>query len=148
MESRLKKGINKRLYGLLSCVTLVAGFGVYLFFRNLDMVLFEWIPRPVFIGGFSVTVPLSWASSLLLYNVPDMLWFLSGILFLRWMWFNDTRWQRVYVWCFYGVALILETSQLSKTIPGTFDFLDLLFMGIGAFGEGLLYAHVTKRQNN
>ena len=35
--------------------------------------------------------------------------------------------------------MILEASQLSKNVPGTFDWLDLFFMGVGAFVEGLLY---------
>jgi hypothetical protein len=67
--------------------------GMYPFFRNHDMVLFEWIPGPEYIGAFSIAVPPSWVFSPVLYNVPDMPWFLSGILFLRWMWFHDTRWQ-------------------------------------------------------
>ena len=40
----------------------------------------------------------------------------------------------------------METSQLSEKVPGTFDLLDLLFMGIGAFVEGLLYKLFTTRR--
>jgi hypothetical protein len=110
------------------------------------MVLFEWIPKPKFIEAFSLPIAKSFLSSILLYNLPDMLWFLSGMMFLRFMWFYDTKWQKIYLRCFCGIALIIETSQLSENIPGTFDLLDLLFMGIGAFVEGLLYTNFVKRR--
>jgi hypothetical protein len=42
--------------------------------------------------------------------------------------------------------LAIETSQLAKNIPGTFDPLDLLFMGMGAFFEGLLYKKYAERR--
>jgi glycopeptide antibiotics resistance protein len=75
-----------------------------------------------------------------------MLWFVSGILLLRFIWFYRFKEQKVYVACFYGIGTIFEISQLSEKIPGTFDFLDLLFMGIGAFVEGLLYNIFVKRR--
>jgi hypothetical protein len=138
--------MNKRLYGLLSLGSLVISMGIYLFFRNLNMVLFKWIPKPRFTGAFSVTIAPSFLSSILLFNVPDMLWFLSGIMFLRFIWFYDDKWQGIYLLCFYGIALIIETSQISKNVPGTFDLLDLFFMGAGAFMEGLLYKFFVKRR--
>jgi ABC-type branched-subunit amino acid transport system permease subunit len=110
------------------------------------MVLFEWIPKPKFAGAFSVTVTPSFLSSMLLYNLPDMLWFLSGIMFLRFVWFYDNKWQKIYVLCFYAVGLMIETSQLSENVLGTFDLLDVLFMGMGAFVEGLLYTNSVGRR--
>ena len=76
---------------------------------------------------------------MLIYNLPDALWFLSGILFIRFLWFNDKKWQWIYIVCFYVIAAGIEFSQLSNNVPGTFDVLDLLFMGIAAFVEGLFY---------
>ena len=78
--------------------------------------------------------------------MPDTLWFLSAILFLRFIWFYKTKTQTAYIVCFYGIGLVLETSQLSERVPGTFDWLDLLCMGIGAFAEGLLYKLFTTRR--
>ena len=68
-----------------------------------------------------------------------MLWFVSAILFLRFIWFYKYKEQIVYIICFYAIGLIFEISQLSEKIPGTFDRLDLIFLCIGAFVEGLLY---------
>jgi hypothetical protein len=138
-------GMSKGGYGLLSCLCLLMGMGIYLFFRDLNMVIFNWIPKPAMLDMAFIPIAPSTLASIWLYNAPDTLWFLSGIWFLRFLWFADRKWQGVYIVCFYVIALIIETSQLSKTIPGTFDILDVLFMGITALVEGLLYTHWVKR---
>ena len=109
------------------------------------MVLFSWIPRPQFLKTILVPLQPSIFTDILRYNLPDMLWFISAILFLRFIWFYKLKEQMVYIICFYGIGLVFETSQLSEKIPGTFDWLDLLFMGIGAFVEGLLYKKFVLR---
>ena len=43
------------------------------------------------------------------------------------------------------MGAILEIVQLSENVPETFDFLDLLFMGAGAFIEAVIYDIVVKR---
>jgi hypothetical protein len=75
-----------------------------------------------------------------------MLWFVSAILFLRFLWFYKTKEQTVYILCFYGIGLVFETSQLSEKVPGTFDWFDLLFLSMGAFVEGLLYKKFILRR--
>jgi len=75
-----------------------------------------------------------------------MLWFISAILFLRFIWFYKLKEQKVYIICFYAIGFIFETSQLSERVHGTFDWLDLLFFGIGAFIEGLLYKKFIVRR--
>ena len=131
---------RRTFYGLLSLVTLILGMVIYLLFRDLNnMVLFAWIPKPAFFDKILIPLKLSMFTNVLRYNIPDMLWFISGILFFRFIWFNRIKIQAAYIFCFYGIGLILEISQLSDKVPGTFDLLDLLFMGIAAFVEGLLY---------
>jgi len=123
------------------------GMLVYLLFRDLNnLVLFAWIPRPEFVGNAIIQLPSSFLSNILKYNSAGMLWFVSGILFFRFVWFHRAKAQKAYIGCFYGIGAILEISQLSEKIPGTFDLRDLLFMGIGAFGEGLLYNIFVKRR--
>ena len=131
--------MDKKVCGVLSLVSLIIGMAIYFFFRDLDMVLFRFLPKPHFLAGFFIPVKPSVFSSFFLYNLPDALWFLSGILLLRFAWFSKPHWQNIYIACFCGIALILETSQLSKSVPGTFDAMDLLFMALIAFIEGLLY---------
>jgi len=137
----------KYLYGLLSVLTLISGMVIYLLFRNVNnMLLFSWLPKPEFLNTKLVQIKPSIFSDILLYNIPDTLWFLSAILFLRYLWFYKTKEQTVYILCFYGIGLVFEISQISEKVLGTFDWLDLLFMGIGAFVESLLYKKFILRR--
>ena len=137
----------RTFYGLLSLSTLIVGLIIYLLFRDLNnMILFSWIPKPEFLKTILVPLKPSILSNILRYNIPDMLWFVSAILFLRFIWFYKINVQKAYIFCFYGIEVIFETSQLSKNVPGTFDWMDLLLMGIGAFFENLLYNFFVKRR--
>jgi len=135
------------LYVLLSFIFLAVGIGIYLIFREIDkMIIFEWIPKAKFnIDNLPKKLDTSFFSNILIYNLPDMLWFISGILFIRFIWCNKIKIQKIYILGFYGVGLVLEISQLSENVPGTFDWIDLLFISIGAFVEGLLYNIFEKR---
>lgn len=137
---------NRQAYGLASLVSLVTGMGIYLLFRNTNMLLFDWAPKLEFFRDKLISIEFSCISSMLLYNLPDSLWFLSGILFIRFIWFHSPKEQSVYIFCFYFLGLTFEISQLSSIIPGTFDYLDILFMGIAAFVEGLLYYFLANRR--
>jgi len=138
---------KKTSYGLLSLSTLIGGMVIYLLFRDVNnMVLFSWIPKPDFLGTILVPLQPSICTNILRYNIPDMLWFVSAILFFRFIWFYKTKEQTAYISCFYAIGFALEISQLSKKVPGTFDWLDLLFMSIGAFVEGLLYKIFNRRR--
>ena len=141
-------GLSKRaFYGLLSFFSLIIGMLIYFLFRDLNnMILFAWIPKPVFTGTVLLPLRPSIFSNILKFNLPDTLWFLSAILFLRFIWFYETKIQKAYIHFFYAIAAIFEISQLSKKVPGTFDWMDLLFMGTGAFVEGLLYNIFTRRR--
>jgi len=134
------------MFGIMSLLTLILGMIIFLLFRDLNnIILFLWIPKPEFLKTILVPLKPAIFSNILKYNIPDMLWFVSAILFIRFIWFYKINMQKAYIWCFYGIGVLFETSQLSKNIPGTFDWMDLFSMGIGAFVEGLLY-NVFKRR--
>jgi hypothetical protein len=134
-------------YGLLSIFTLITGMAIYLLFRDLNnIILFTWIPKPEFLKTTLIPLKPSIFTNILRFHLPDMLWFISAILFLRFLWFYKTKEQTVYILCFYGIGLVFETSQLSEKVPGTFDWLDLLFLSIGAFVESLLYKKFILRR--
>ena len=136
-------GINRHFYGLASLVSLVLGMLIYLFFRNTNMLIFAWIPQLDFLKDIYIPLEHSIITSMFLYNLPDALWFLSGIFFIRFLWFGKYKEQKVYLFCFYIIGAVFEISQLSTNIPGTFDWLDLLFMGIAAFIEGVIYRKLS-----
>jgi hypothetical protein len=138
---------NRPFYGLLSLLTLISGMVVYLLFRDVNnMILFSLMPKPQFLKTILVPLQPSIFTDILRYNIPDMLWFISAILFLRFIWFYKYKEQTVYIICFYAIGFIFEISQLSEKIPGTFDLLDLFFLCIGAFAEGLLYKKFIVRR--
>jgi len=139
---------NKQmLYGLLSLLSLVTGIAIYLLFRDLNnMLLFSWIPKPVFAGTVLIPLRPSLFSNILRFNLPDTLWFLSAILFFRCLWFYQTKIQKAYIFSFYVIAAVFETSQLSEKVPGTFDLLDLVFMGFFAFLESLTFNLFIRRR--
>ena len=145
VQSYMKK--VRITYGLLSPLFLIAGICIYLLFRDVsNLVFFSWMPLPEFIKPVFIELPPSIFSSVLKFNTAGMLWFVSGILFLRFIWFFRTTTQKIYIWAFCGIAVLFEIGQLSAIIPGTFDVLDLLFMGIGAFVESLLHNFYGKRR--
>jgi len=110
------------------------------------MLLFKFIPQPVFTKDIIIQLKPSFFSYILKYNFPYMLWFLSGILLMRFIWFYNEKFQKFYIFVFYGVFFIYVMCKYFNHFPGTFDWLDLLFMGIGAFVEGLLYYKLFKRR--
>ena len=137
----------KIFYGIAALLNLVLGMCIYLLFRDLSSLFFiKWIPALKFTQKVFIQLTPSVFSYILMYNIPDMLWYVSGILLLRFIWFDRLKEQKIYVVCFYIMGAIFEISQISENIPGTFDWLDLLFMGIGAFIEGLLYNKVILRR--
>ena len=137
---------HQAFYGLASLIFLLAGMGIYFFFRKTDMILYAWIPKLEFFNELYVPIKQSVFTPVFLYNVPDALWFLSGIFFLRFIWFYKPKEQNVYLWCFYVIGVVFEISQLANVVPGTFDFFDLFFLVIGAFVEGLLYNIFVRRR--
>jgi len=96
-------------YALLSPMFLIMGMFVYLLFRDLNsLVLFAWVPRPEFAGNAIIQLPPSFLSGIVKYNLAGMLWFVSGILFFRFVLFRRGKAQKVYIGCFYGMGAILE----------------------------------------
>jgi len=106
--------INKRLYGLTSLVSLC----VYLFFRNFNnMILFKFIPKPVFAKTVLIKLEPSIFSYVFKYNFPYMLWFLSGILLMRFIWFFNYKTQKIYVFLFMVLDLFMYFVRCQENFP-------------------------------
>jgi len=136
----------KTVYFIAALVFFLGGIAIYAFFRNLNMVLFRFFPKPLFLD--TLFIPLKTDSILMrlfLFNLPDGLWFLSGLLLIRALWLENTGWGNVYRGIFCAAALVIELTQSFENVPGTFDLLDLLFMGIFAFLESIIFNSFVKR---
>ena len=138
---------NRMLYGYLSLLSLFLGMCIYYFFRDLNnMILFKFISKPEFAKTVFIQLKPSSFSYILKYNFPYMFWFVSGILLIRFIWFFNAKEQKIYILCFYGICFLYVFFKMSDNFPGTFDWLDILFMSIGAFVESLLYKFFLKRR--
>ena len=138
--SRLRK-----TYYFAAFLVFLGGLAVYAFFRNLNIVLFQIFPKPSFLNmlHFSLRTD-SVLVSMLVFNLPDGLWFLSGLLIIRAVWLTNLKWRAIYCGIFSIIALGMEFSQIYKSTPGTFDFLDIAFMAFFAFVESLIFNRFTK----
>jgi len=140
---------NKKLkaaYLIAALALFFGGIAIYAFFRNLNMVLFRFFPKPLFLDALFIPAKTdSVLTSLFLFNLPDGLWFLSGLLLIRALWLENARWGMVYRGIFCAVALAIELTQFFENMPGTFDLLDLLFMGFFAFMESIIFNSFVKR---
>jgi hypothetical protein len=136
-----------RFFYLLSSVfALSAGVFCYYFFRDFNMIFFKIFKINVMYSNMR-----SFSNNFLIYflkyNLCDGLWLISGILFLRFLWFNNPGIGGYYVKFFIGIALLLELLQLIKPFPGTFDILDLFTMAFFALSEQLInYFTIQRRQ--
>ena len=136
-----------RLFYLISSVLfLLMGVCVYIIFRDINhLLIIERIEFLKFTGNAFIELKPSHFSNVLKYNLPDMFWFVSGILLLRCIWYEKKKEQNIYLFCFYLMSAVFEISQLLDIVPGTFDYLDLFFMGIGALVESFLYKYYVKK---
>jgi len=110
------------------------------------MAMFRVFPKPSFLS--SLYTPLQTASiwsNMLIYNLPYGLWCLSGLLFVRAVWLTDTKWGNIYGSVFIAIVMSYVFLKLPGIIPGTFDVLDLVFMGSFAFLESIIFNMFIKR---
>jgi len=135
------------VYCITAFMVFLFGLTIYILFRNNNVVLFQYFQKPLFLSmlPFSVKANNIWMS-MFLYNLPDGLWFLSGLLIIRAVWLTNIKWRAIYCGIFALIALSLEVLQISEGVPGTFDFLDITFMAFFAFAESLFFNLFIKRR--
>jgi len=125
---------KRRLILLMSSVlALFAGALCYYMFRNSNIIFFQLFK--IKITHANIRLADNFITSFIKYNLCDGLWLLSGILFLRFLWFNNPAIGAHYITVFIGVALLLELLQLTDYFPGTFDIVDIFTMALCALLE-------------
>jgi hypothetical protein len=134
-------------YCFAAFLAFLGGIAIYAFFRNLSIVLFQFVLKPSFLDLLHFPVRTdSLLVSMFLFNLPDGLWFLSGLLLIRAVWLTDLKWRAIYAGLFALLALAMETAQIFDAIPGTFDFLDIAFMAFFALAESIIFNLSMKRR--
>jgi hypothetical protein len=140
--------MNKKLrpvYFISSAAALSIGFLSYYFFRDSSLIFFQIFDFQITHGN--IQLPDNYFTYFLKYNLSDGLWVLSGILFLRFIWFNNPGIGKYYIIVFIGIALLLELLQLIERFPGTFDIFDLLTMTFFALLEQCINYFFANRRN-
>ena len=134
-------------YYFVSVAIFLGGVAIYAFFRNINnMIIFQFFPKPLFLN--SLYTPLKtntvW-SDMFIFNLPYGLWCFSGLLFIRAIWINNIKWRQIYGGIFIAILMFYVILKLPKVTPGTFDVLDLLFMGFFAFIESIIFNMFIRR---
>ena len=142
-----KQGKLRYVYFLLSVLTLITGFLLYYFFRNSNTLVYKWFDFLPKNNNFVTFSNSSFLTNFFCYNLPDGLWVLSGLLFLRAVWHERPKTFLIYKVCFLFIAFSFEISQIFNGIAGTFDILDLLTMGSFALLEGIVHKLKLKGDN-
>ena len=142
---------NIRRYKLAYCIAAIAailgGMAIYAFFRDTNnMLLFHYLPKWSFMNTlyFPLKANTIW-SNMFIFNLPYGLWCLSGLLFVRAVWLTDTKWGNIYGIVYIAIAMSYVFLKLPGIIPGTFDVLDILFMGSFAFMESIIFNMFIRR---
>jgi hypothetical protein len=120
----------------LSALAFVLGCSIYLFFRRPPFIFTALFSSELLnsFRDFSVKIFSSFTvPDWLKYNLPDMLWMFSMILFIFTLWdYKFNRNSLFWLALCFSSGLVLEFLQLFHYLPGHFDLYDLIYMSIGA----------------
>ena len=134
------------IYLFSSIIFLIIGFLCYFLFRDNSNLLFFQMTKLNIFPGHKIILPDNIISYFVKYNLCDGLWLLSGILFFRFIWFNNSKIGQYYIIVFIFIALLYQFLQILEYIPGTFDIMDIITMAIFALLEQLIYIHNMQRR--
>lgn len=107
---------HKWKYNVCAILCLIVGALVYVVFRN-DVLFLKLLGVQ---ADVEVNIAPSLLSQFILYNLSDTLWALSLMLFL------STQTNRVVRFCGLMLPIVMESLQAFRSVPGVFDFVDLL----------------------
>ena len=133
IDEHIKKNyfITFSLFVFSNLILLVGG-SLYLLFRSHNLEMFYWL-RTIKLEQFFYQHDFNSTSKLIsfcVYSLPNGLWLLSAVIFFGLIWKNEKDIFFFYSFSFLLVSLLFEGLQLTKIIPGTFDFNDIFILVI------------------
>ena len=128
---------------IIALVALFFGGMIYILWRTETLFMFCWFDRLGLDGviawlrdsaePFSVYLP-DW----FIFSIPNALWFFSGLILYDFIWGeNSSECKLFWLSVFFVIAVGSEVAQAFQFIPGTFDYLDILFMIIAGLTSTL-----------
>ena len=122
-------------YGLI-LFSLISGLTIYLLWRDTSSHFYQWAVQ------LGVSELIDSARSLMstidvsgwfVYSLPDGLWMFAFVLFMMAVWdFQMTGHGRFWIIISVIVGISFEIFQALVSGMGAFDWVDMLFMTIGA----------------
>ena len=137
---------GRYFYFSFAFVTLLMGGFIYIHFRDANILFLTWL-RYLNIDYSSIR-QINQINSIIMnkiiYNLPNGLWVLSGLLFLNTFSENKIL-LKDYSIIFITICMSYEIGQHFNVIPGTFDIFDIIaiiiFSGIGLLANILWRKH-------
>jgi hypothetical protein len=117
---------------------LVAGVVSYVAWRTTEVRIVMWLPRG-FSRALRETVGRIPMPEIVVGSLPDLAWAWAFGATLSLVW-RGRAWRDKRLWLGAGAifALGVEVGQAARVIPGTFDVVDLLAVGLGYVGGAVL----------
>ena len=129
----LTEGKPKLRSILVHCILpMLAGCGLYVLFRPANLKIHDWfqtvgIEFPEYYHRFHFRLP-----DYYIYNLPDGLWAYSLVSIILIIHFREND---LLLKAFLALSIIVaigsELAQLTPRVHGTFDPIDLIFIGLG-----------------
>lgn len=128
--------MKRTTYAYLAAFCFLIGIMIYILFRPTSLLIFHWVD---FFGLMPIIYALrSYSHNFIgflpnwfVYSLPFALWVSSYLLCIRAIWGQSvSRSHYLWFWFVPIVSITVELFQHLHILPGTFDFLDLLTIGL------------------
>ena len=133
----MSSSLNRRTFVTDVLLPLLLGGLIYLLFRSETLFMFRWA-ESVGAGDALYAVRLVTSAAFpelpgwVLYSLPDGIWVYAGTVQFRLIWRNESDWPaNVWRWLIFILALASEVGQALGFVPGTFDWVDAVFIVLG-----------------
>lgn len=114
---------------VVSLLLLTTGGMLYLLFRTPELIMFKWanvFGIDTLIFNLRELTKAIILPNFIKYSLPNMLWLLSYMLVIDYLWKNDSKKQIIWVSLMLTISLLSEFLQVWKFFPGTYDPIDIL----------------------
>ena len=139
-KSMYRNARSSLLDGLITISPLMLGGAIYICFRPLNLLMFDWatgfgLQDTITHIRSSTQVYQSLISDFILFSLPTMLWTFSFTYAVSVIWRGgDNKNARVFFLCMVLLVSIFgEVAQSINLIQGTYDLLDLIANVTGFF---------------
>ena len=123
----------------MGIIVFLMGSMIYFAFRTSELYMFRIFPNgdlPSWIIAIRNQLSSLHVPEWIRYCLPDGLWLLSYMLIIESIWNEETTWlHELFLWILPISAILTEFLQMALLIPGTGDWIDVIFyvMGILTF---------------